>query len=485
MVSKTDLLFRNRFMKFFSFSFLVATFLAVTSFTDKHAVNEYNVIVNTSNVIGMVSPNIMGFNMVYCFEGDAAWKSGSGKIAGMMKDIGVGQFRYPGGTVVTRYHWEKPTGQGWSDILDPQFDPTKNSSPSSYMDIDEYLELTKKLKIEPLVGINMGSGIKYNRVQEGVDEAVRLMKHCLSKGVKVKYYYLDNEPYQHDANYTYKPEEYADMVNTYVPAMKKVDPDIKIIVNTQPRTDIYIKPLLEKAGKNIDMVDVHMYWKFKNATFNNWIAEPLMTHQGKGTYAQQKQIWEKLFADEGYPNIKLVVLEWNIGPPGQNAPPTETQAALMIGEQFTQYIKSGLFMSCFWPLSLPANDGKNTRPLFRSQGGYQPNKAYFMFAMYTDILGQKQVSNEVSGTRLIPLSVKSNDGKTMWVYLVNKNQDSESSAVNLSLTDFKIKNVAITGFDSDGKIINKQDINTSQPDVSHFKLNVPRNSLIKLTFNAL
>jgi hypothetical protein len=108
-----------------------------------------------------------------------------------------------------------------------------------------------------------------------------------------------------------------------------------------------------------------------------------------------------------------------------------------------------------------------------------------MFAMYTDILGQKQVSNEVSGTRLIPLSVKSNDGKTMWVYLVNKNQDSESSAVNLSLTDFKIKNVAITGFDSDGKIINKQDINTSQPDVSHFKLNVPRNSLIKLTFNAL
>jgi alpha-N-arabinofuranosidase len=456
------------------------------SFKNKPVDNDYTVTVNTSDVIGTVSPNIMGFNMVYCYEGDAPWQSGSGKVAGMMKNIGVGQFRYPGGTVVTRYHWEQPTGQGWSDLWDPKFDASKNTLPSSFMDIDEYLELTKKLKIEPLVGINMGSGIKYNRVQEGIDEAVRLMKHCLSKGVKVKYYYLDNEPYQPDANYTYKPEEYGDMLNLYVPAMKKVDPDIKIIANTQPRTDVYIKPLLERAGKNIDLIDVHMYWKFRNATFTNWIAEPMMTHQGKGTYAQQRQIWEKTFADAGYPNIKLVVLEWNIGPPGpaQNIPPTETQAALMISEQFMQYVKSGLFMSCFWPLTLPGNDGKNTRPLFRSKGEYKANKAYDMFAMYTDVLGQQQVANTVTGQRLIILSVKSNDGKTLWVYLVNKNQDAELAPVNIDLGNYKAKSVTISGFNSDGTEINNNEVNNGRLDASHYKFNSPKNSFIKLTFRS-
>jgi alpha-N-arabinofuranosidase len=469
-------------MKYLRLPFYLLMLLSVISFTGRRGGSEYNVTINTSDVMGTVSPNIMGFNMVYCNESDEPWQSGSGKVAGMMKDIGVKQFRYPGGTVVTKYHWEKPTGQGWSDIWDPKFDTTKNTPSSSYMDIDEYLELTKKLEIEPLIGINMGSGMKYNRVQEGVNEAIRLMKHCLSKGVKVKYYYLDNEPYQPDANYTYKPEEYANMINTYVPAMKKIDPDIKIIVNTQPRTDIYIKPLLERAGKNIDMVDVHMYWKYRNATFNNWIAEPMMTHQGKGTYAQQKQIWEKLFADAGYPDIKLVVLEWNIGPWGQNTPPTETQAALMISEQFTQYIQSGLFMSCFWPLSLPGKDAKNWRPLFHTEGGYKPNKAYSMFAMYTNVLGQKLVSNKVSGERLITLSVKSNNDKTIWVYIINKNQDSASSLVNIALPGLKINSVNVEGFDSDGKTINKQAVNINQADAMHFKLNAPINSLIKLTF---
>lgn len=473
-------------MRYVRLIVLSTVLFAVVSFTGKNNGGDYNVTINASQIVNTVSHNIMGFNMVYCYEPDAPWQSGSGKVAGMMKAIGVGQFRYPGGTVVTRYHWEKPTGQGWDDEWNPKFDSAKNTPPSKYMDIDEYLQLTKKLKIDPLVGINMGSGRKYNRVQEGVAEAVRLMKHCLNKGVKVKYYYLDNEPYLPGANYMYKSDEYADMINTYVPAMKKVDPDIKIIVNTHPHTDMYIGTLLEKAGKNIDLVDVHMYWSHGKATFEKWMAEPMMTHQGRGAYAQQKQIWEKLFADAGYPNIKLVVLEWNIGPVNNKLQPTPAQAALMVSEQFTQYIKSGLFMSCFWPVSLPGTGTKNPRPLFfRSEDGtYVPNQVYHMFAMYTDVLGQQQVLSEASGERLITLAVKSNNGKNMWVYLINKNQDAASSAVNIAVAGFNAKDIAVTGFDSNGKAVTKQDVGISQTDASHYKLNMPKNAIIKLTLKS-
>ncbi|MXV13781.1 hypothetical protein [Hufsiella ginkgonis] len=422
----------------------------------------------------------MGFNIVYCYEGDKAWDSGSGKVGEEMRRLNVGQYRYPGGTVVTKYHWERPTGQGWKDTWDPSFDASKNTGPSTFMDIDEYLELVKKHKTDALVGINMGSGMKYNRVQDGVDEAIRLMKHCISKGVKVKYYYLDNEPYQPDANFTYTPEQYADMVNIYVPAMKKIDPGIKIIVNTQPRTDAYIRPLLKKAGKNIDYVDVHMYWKWRNATFANWTSEPAMTHQGKGSYEQQRGIWEKVFAEEGFSNIRLVVLEWNIGPSPVDAAPTHAEAALMVSEQFTQYIRSGLFMSCFWPLSWPQSDW-TARGLYPSQKTYEPLEMYRMFSSFSSVLGQSQVADSHTGTRLTTLSVRSNDGKTVWIYLINKHQETERVIADLKIEGMTVNQVAaVWGFDRTGRELGRELLLPGKKG-SGFQINVPKNAFVKLT----
>jgi len=471
-------------MKLFSKLLLLSAFTALSAFSSKPPGNTYQVNINAAKIINTVSPNIMGFNMVYCFEPDAPWQSGAGKVAQLMKNIGVGQFRYPGGTVVTRYHWDKLTGQGWEDELDPKFDARKNLPPSAYMDVDEYLELTKRLKIDPLVGINMGSGVRFHRVRQGVDEAVRLMKHCLNKGVKVKYYYLDNEPYLPGANYMYRSDEYADMINTYASAMRKVDPGIKIIVNTHPNADMYIGTLLEKAGKNIDMVDVHMYWSHGRASFANWIKEPMMTHHENGTYAEQRKIWEDIFAGAGYPNIKLVVLEWNIGPTNNTTPPTTAQAALMAAEQFTQYIQSGLVMACFWPVSLPGNKGKNPRPIFHSENGnYVPNKSYEMFALYKDVLGQQQVASQPDNKRLITLVVKSHDGKTLWVYLLNKNQD-EVSDVKISLSAFKAKSVEVAGFDSDGKDMNAERVKPAKINEDNYTLKMPKNALVKLTLKS-
>src|SRR5690606_11235570 len=96
---------------------------------------------------------------------------------------------------------------------DPRFDSTKNSPPTSMMDIDEYLLLCKALHTEPLIGINMGSGVKYKRIEDGIREAVALVVHCKKMDGKVKYFYLDNEPYQRDANYTFSADEYAEMIN--------------------------------------------------------------------------------------------------------------------------------------------------------------------------------------------------------------------------------------------------------------------------------
>lgn len=468
----------------------LSTCLAIAislSFTTHRAdAPDCTITVNATAEQGMVSQNIMGFNIVYCYEGDAAWQGGKGKVPEMLGAIGTRQLRYPGGTVVTKFHWEKPTGQGWSDSWAPDYNPAKNTASTTFMDIDEYLGVVKAQHTEPLVGINMGSGMKYNRVQNGVDEAIRLMKHCIASGVKVKYYYLDNEPYQPDANFTFTAEQYAESVNTYATAMRKVDPGIKIIVNTHPNAAMYTKQLLAIAGKNIDLVDVHMYWKFKNATYENWQKEGLMKHRGIAPYSEQRGIFEKLFADAGYPNIKMVVLEWNIGPPGpDHTPPTEEQAALMASEQFTQYIQSGLFMACFWPLSWPQQADWSSRALLKQKDNYKPNKMYQMFTQFANVLGQQKVSSNGDVKNVVNLAVKSADGKTMWVYVINKEQSKNMMDVSLALDGFKAKSYTATGFNGDdnsGDGLALHDVKINSVNATHFNVQVPKNSFTKITF---
>jgi hypothetical protein len=237
------------------------------------------------------------------------------------------------------------------------------------------------------------------------------------------------------------------------------------------------------AGKHIDFVDVHMYWKFKNATFENWKKEGLMKHRGIRPYNEQREIFEKLFAEAGYPNIKLVILEWNIGPAGDgDLPPTEAQAALMASEQFTQYIQSGLFMATFWPLSWPS---PAMRALLNAKEAYRPNKMYDMFALFKDVLGQQKVQSSSPDEKLINLAVKSTDGKTLWVYLINKQQESEALLVKLKLSGFAARNFSGTSFEAKDESPQGLDLHkagvTKGKDGS-YALEIPKNSFTKLTF---
>src|SRR3546814_14000251 len=82
----------------------------------------------------------MGFNTVYCYSPDNDWNSHDGKIPSLLEQLGTRVLRYPAGTVVTFFHWEQPTGQGWKDSWAPDFNKARNTDPASFMDIDERSE---------------------------------------------------------------------------------------------------------------------------------------------------------------------------------------------------------------------------------------------------------------------------------------------------------------------------------------------------------
>jgi hypothetical protein len=249
---------------------------------------------------------------------------------------------------------------------------------------------------------------------------------------------------------------------------------------------MYTKKLLDIAGKNIDLVDVHMYWRYNSATFENWKKDGLMKHRQVSPYNEQRSIFEKIFTDAGYPNIKMVVLEWNIGPPGAgNLLPTATQAALMASEQFTQYIQSGLFMACFWPLSWPNGAEWDESSLMKSKEDHATNKMYDMFSLYTNVLGQQKVSSTATIQNVVNLVVKSTDGKTMWVYLINKQQDKDIMNIDLSVAGFNAKSLLASGFNSDDDTARKLAVHAvkiNKADATHYSLQIPKNSFTKITF---
>ena len=71
------------------------------------------VIVDTSHPLGIISPQLIGTNVIYSRESDALWADGS--VAASLKDLRTGFMRYPGGEVTSFYHWNSNTGVPFQD----------------------------------------------------------------------------------------------------------------------------------------------------------------------------------------------------------------------------------------------------------------------------------------------------------------------------------------------------------------------------------
>ncbi len=128
----------------------------------------YGILVNANSPKGTISPLLMGFGIIYSFEKDAIWQNSQGMMPNVFKRLNTGVLRYLGGTLVKRYHWNNLNGEGWKDNWNPNYDLGNDKDPSEFLDVDEYILNINTIGEEPMLGINRGSGLKYNRVNDGI-----------------------------------------------------------------------------------------------------------------------------------------------------------------------------------------------------------------------------------------------------------------------------------------------------------------------------
>jgi hypothetical protein len=385
-----------------------------------------DVAIDTSQSLGIISPKLIGTNVIYSRESDALWADST--IAESLKDLRTGFMRYPGGEVTSFYHWNHNTGVPFKDSWDA---PVPVQPSNQWMSFDEYMRQVQAAGATPLVGINIQSGHNTGRVADGVAEAVALVRYAKNRGYGVEHYFIDNEQYADNANMS--ATQYANYVNLYAAAMRKVDPSLKIVVNWQGIMNNGWKTILKIAGPNIDYIDFHAYWNRDAATFGNWRGQRLMTHAGE-TYFAKIQSFRQELAREGL-DSKIAAFEWNLGPAQWDQRPSPFQAALMNSEVFMQFVWAKLDAAAFWPLHYDANarEGEDDRSLLTADD-MEHSAIYQMLSMYKELLGKELISVQFRGSGVLATAGYRTSTDTATVMLLEKT--GRGSDLQLALGDF-------------------------------------------------
>lgn len=470
--------------------------LLVFFFTVMMALGQNNVTItcDLDSKLHTISPYLVGTNSIYNFMGESFWDTTEIKSA--LMDMNCGLLRYPGGGPTSYYHWNDMNGQGWWDNWDPNYDHSRDMPAETYLDVDEYIALCNEIGTIPLIGINMSSGLRYNRVQDGIDEAKALVQYCVDNNYNVQRYYLDNESYNDHSGFTMTWQQYAEQIKLYVPAIRAINPDAEIIINWRDnirRTDVW--SLLQEVGNLIDVYDAHWYWNWAEASFDNWTAQLPMDPDpysgSRQSYKQEIEFFNTKAASLGLSHLKLASLEWNIGPSEDIASvPTIYQSAVMQSEMLLQFMDGGLDMAALWAIYWPDNYNPakarkaNSRYIVHPIDDFKVCDNVEMFKLMSNAGGKTKYSTSVNSDLIYPLAVSNEDKSETLVYILYKGDTETSVAVSAPIND----NFELQIFSADNEALTNGSIKLTDviynDDQGVYQFKMPAYSLARLNIGS-
>jgi alpha-N-arabinofuranosidase len=180
------------------------------------------------------------------------------------RELNTPILRWPGGNFASGYHWED--GVGPINLRPVRYDLEWQVEESNRFGTDGFLKLCRKIKVEPYICVNAGSGT--------AEEAAHWVEYCNLKGNSyyaklrekngnpdpygVKYWGIGNELYGRGQIGRKDIGQYIDCVKEFSRLMKKVDPTIKLIVVGFEKTEWNFR-LVKEAGEYFDYISVHSY----------------------------------------------------------------------------------------------------------------------------------------------------------------------------------------------------------------------------------
>lgn len=231
-----------------------------------------------------------------------------------LKALRPAAIRWPGGCFASAYRWKDGIGPQHKRRVYPRhiWDDLEVNA----FGTDEFIRLCRAVGAEPIIVINIGTR-GWNgpeaKEEEFLQDAVDWVEYCNGPPTSrwgsiraanghpepydVKFWEIDNETWHMG------PEAYAEAIRRFVPALKKVDPDIKIIACGSGGYDWgalrWNRIIIEQCAELIDYLSIHHY------------ENPDKFAEGPYYYERFFREVGKIIANSRNPNIKLFVSEWN------------------------------------------------------------------------------------------------------------------------------------------------------------------------------
>jgi alpha-L-arabinofuranosidase len=217
--------------------------------------------------------------------------------------------RWPGGSFASTYLWKDGIGPSAARKYHPNVIWGGYSDYYSF-GTDEFLELCRQLKTEPLIVLS-ATNTDPAQVQYAMDWVHYLNdppttgwgKTRAANGhaepYDVRYFQIDNEP----MNFGLSPDRYAEIVNAYGSQLRKIAPRARIVACGQKRSNDmnWSEKLVDIAGDNFDILGCHNY-EYENESFETGL----------------RRIQDYLVKLRDYirasrhPEIKIAILEWSL-----------------------------------------------------------------------------------------------------------------------------------------------------------------------------
>ena len=237
--------------------------------------------IEAGNVVKEVVPGPSGAVLCWLLDSDI-YRPRNTSFEDAMREMKVGSLRFPYGALANNYLWHTPPYEITSRGLRPKV-AAQSNAPGKWswavddrgyfidaMDFDEYMGLSERLNLKPLVCVNVHAykfdgGPSYDFLKTSAVEWVRYAKKRAYEGI---YWQLGNEE-DHHGDLITRPE-YVALYADFAAAMKVVDPNIKIGPGILSQS-LYYSDILAESPDLVDFVTVHQYnWGVPLTSYDEW-----------------------------------------------------------------------------------------------------------------------------------------------------------------------------------------------------------------------
>ena len=345
--------------------------------------------------------------------------------------------RWPGGYYAELYRWKDGIGPQHERGSYP-IESWNDRDPNSF-GTDEFMTMCDQLGSEPLIVINIGHRYYVTPREEYIREAQDWVEYCNGDTTttwgKVRKENGHPEPYNvklweisNEIWLTRDVNTYINYIKAFVPALKEIDPDIRIIACGSGGFDQgWNQTLISQCAGLIDFVSTHHYEDIANYRtgvdqYNNFLSDLAV-----------------IIKNSSNPDIKIYMSEWNVWSP------IDWRCGLYAGGMLNTFEKQGEYFKIGGPALFlrhqNAGDAWNNAFINFDNSRWFPAPNYVVMKLWRDHYAPNFIEMEGTDTRLNVVSTMSAD--TSMIYFKAVNSSENSIQVNLSIEGSFIPDTAI------------------------------------------